>query len=104
MLPFDSDCEITNITKDSFGVETKGTPFPSECRINEDSGISTGKLGNQFSYSTLYFLPPGVNIKEGDKIRTTKFKGVAVTESEKLVKKAITCGVFMASHMEVYVV
>lgn len=97
-------CQIQNVTDTpQYGEETTAD-FLSVCREETRDRSSKGSQGNKLVFSRLYFLPPGTNIKAGDRIRTTSRRGVTITESFVVVDEVFNVGRFKPHHVEVGIV
>jgi len=97
-------CEITNITRDAqFGKGTSGTPFTIKCRVENNDVSKEGSSGTRKHHKRLYFLPPGTVVKNGDQIRTTKQRGVTITEDPIEIDEAFPIGARIPHHVEVYI-
>ena len=94
--------QITNITEDVDGAETKGTPFNSKAYVEVDDTIRYGNDGQPISPSRLVVFPKGTNISNGDLIKVIKLQGVTISgEIDKKARIKSPVGGFTPSHIEV---
>ena len=94
--------QITNITEDVDGAETKGTPFNSKAYVEINDEIRYGSDGQPIAPNSLVVLPKGINISNGDLIKVIKLRGVAISgEIDKKARIKSPVGGFTPSHIEV---
>ena len=94
--------QITNITADTDGAETKGTPFNSKAYVEINDEIRYGNDGQPIAPNSLVVLPKGTSISNGDLIKIIKLQGVTISgETDKKARIKSPVGGFTPSHIEV---
>ena len=105
-LFFPDIVQITNVTVNTYGTETKGTPFNSKAYVEDDTGIKFGSDGQPIQPDTLIVLPKGTNISKGDLVAIIELHGFTVIGIDAMKKKVRTrsrVGGMTVSHIEVTV-
>ena len=97
-------CEIKNNTySEQFGEKTSVIVPDVSCRVEQEDAVGPGQNGNKVAYKRLFIFPPSVVVNKGDEIKTTKERGVAVTDAFATVDKVFKVGGNSPHHVEVYV-
>ena len=92
------------ILDDEWADNTDDTPVTYDCRYQNKNKLMYNSSGKEITVSNAIIIEGEVTVKEGDKIKLTKFKGSTIAVPKDVeVKAFIKTGTFSIHHTEIYI-